>query len=219
MKVRSFQLISVLLLVGSAVAAGLDWESTTQDIKVHPLQATAVVTFGFINAGSNAVTILDIKSDCGCLSGETAKVSCAPGESGFVKATFDLQGRTGQQRKMLLVITDEPEAHPVTLTVRTTIPAAYDISPQRLTWVGTQREPQSFTLINVTKTAFPIERAVSSNEGFSIELKPIREGFEYELVVKPDEKMEKTLAPIIIYPEQPEGMDAVRTYTVYATVL
>jgi len=219
MKVRSFQLISVLLLAGSAVAAGLDWESTTQDIKVHPLQATAVVTFGFINAGSNAVNILDVKSDCGCLSGQTDKMTYEPGESGAVKATFDLKGRTGPQRKQLLVITDESEALPVSLTVTTTIPAAYDISPQRLTWVGGQRGSQTFTLINVTKTPYRLEKAVSPQEGICVELKPIREGFEYALVVTPDAEMDKILAPITIYPEKPEEIDAVRTYTVYAMIL
>lgn len=219
MLVRSSQLIRVLLLVASAAVAGLDWQTTLQEIKVHPLQASAVVTFGFTNAGSNVVNILDITSDCGCISGNVENKTFAPGESGAVTVTFDIGNRTGLQSKKLLVMTDDKAALPVHLTVSTTIPKAYDVSPKRLTWVGEQLGSQSFTLINVAKTPFRIEKAVSSSEGISLELKPIREGFEYELVVTPDAKMGKGLAPIIIYPEKPEGIEKVRTYTVYAMVL
>jgi len=215
---RYFGIIG-LMFVGTVAVAGLDWEMTAQEIIVHPLQASAVVRFGFSNSGSNAVSILDIKSDCGCLSGQVDKMTYEPGESGAVTATFDLQGRSGLHRKKLLVITDEYDSDPIPLIVSTTIPFVYNISPQRLTWVGGQRAPQSFSIINVTKTPFRIERAVSSKEGISVELKAVREGFEYELVVTPDADLEKTLAPIIIYPEKPEEMDAVRTYTIFAMVL
>lgn len=214
-----YVVIICLMLIGTVAVAGLEWKTTTQEVTVHPLQASATLEFGFTNTGDEPVTILELKPDCGCLLGKVDKQTIEPGESGTVRVTFDLQGRVGDQRKGIAVATDDHPDKPIKLYVSTTIPKVYAISPERLTWVGGQREPQSFSLVNVSKTPYRLEKAVSSQNGISIELKPMREGFEYELIVTPDPKLGKTLVPIIIYPEKPEGMDEVRTFTVYALVI
>lgn len=208
---------SGFLAVGSAWAA-LEWSATARSVAVHPLQATAVAEFEFVNIGSESVAILDLIPLCSCIEGVADTKRYAPGETGVVKLVFDLQGRTGVQRKGLAVKTDD-RPDPVHLYLDVAIPASYTASVKRLVWeAGAERVTQSCRLVNGLKEALALERAEAQREGVRVELKPIRKGFEYELVVVPSPEFERGLVPIRIYPVKPEGVDAVRTFTIYALV-
>jgi len=51
-----------------------------------------------------------------------------------------------------------------------------------------------------------------------VELKIIRDGYEYELIVKTSADLKSILIPIIIHPAKPEALDKVKTFTIYALV-
>lgn len=210
--------VSCFFTAGSAFA-GLEWEATSKKIEVHPLQASEIISYAFKNTGTNAVTIVSLKPSCSCITGKLDKETYASGESGTVEMTFDLQGREGAQLKSLTVKTDEASINPTKLYVSTTIPTAYTISSQRVIWNEEEaRAAKSIRLTNTHKTPFPIEKAVPAKDGITVEVKTIREGFEYDLIITPNADLKGVTIPIIIYPATPKELDAVRTYTIYATV-
>jgi hypothetical protein len=178
-----------------------------------------MISFAFTNTGNYAVTIHEVQSECGCISAQADKTTVHPGESGTVDVTFMLTGRTGPQEKGLSVITDEPNPHPVRLLVSTTIPVAFTVSPERLGWKkGEDLNPKSISLTNMTSSPIRIEEAVTTAADVTVELQTVREGYEYSVVVTPVPGVEKAIAPIIIRPEKPAELDAVRTYRVYAII-
>ncbi|MDA3832734.1 MAG: hypothetical protein PF495_05000 [Spirochaetales bacterium] len=77
-----------------------------------------------------------------------------------------------------------------------------------------ERTAKSIRLTNMNKTPFPIEKALPAREGIRVELKTIREGFEYDLIITPDANLKAVSVPIVIHPEIPKGLDAVRKYTI-----
>jgi hypothetical protein len=194
-------ILSCLLFLSLSVVnntfAELMWNTTTQKIEVHPLQASETLFFDFTNTGDKPITIVELKPNCGCITGKVEKKTYAPGESGAVQVIFNLQGRLGAQLKGLTVITDEASAKRTKLHVNTTIPKTYSPSVQRIT---------------------SLAKAIPIREGLSVEIIPIRDGFEYDLIITPSSDLSRTIIPITIYPAKPDGLDAVRTYTVYALV-
>lgn len=207
------------LFVASTSLAALEWKTTTQKIEVHPLQVSAVVPFEFTNTGDKPVTITKLKPNCGCITGEVDKKTYDPGESGSVDVVFNLIGRQGTQHKGIAVTTDAQPTKPVQLYIDTVVPKSYTPSVKRIVWAsGEDHAPKTIRLTNSSRSAFPLEKALPSTDGVAVELKMIRDGFEYDLVITPEAGLTRTLVPIIIHPAKPDGMDEVRTYTVYALV-
>ena len=197
--------------------ASLEWETTSKNITVHPLQTSATIEYNFINISSDSVTIIELKPSCGCTSGSVDKVTYAPTESGTVYLTFNLEKREGAQRKGISIKTSDSPTKPVMLYVSTNIHPTYKFSVKRLTWVaGENRAPKSCRITNAHEASFRLAKAVPAREGVEVELKPIREGYEYELVVTPSLDLKNTLIPISIHPEIPDGLTKVRIFTIYA---
>ena len=197
--------------------AGLEWAATSKTISVHPLQVSETVLFSFKNTSDKVVTITGLKPSCGCISATTEKMIYAPGESGRIAVVFKLQGRTGTQHKGLAITTDEQPGKPIYLYVDTTIPSSYEPSVKRVIWGdGEARTAKTIRLTNRSETAFPLKKAVPSRDGVSVELKPIRDGFEYDLIITPSADSTHAMVPIIIHPALPDGLESVRTFTVYA---
>jgi hypothetical protein len=208
-----FLCILTLLLVSHSFA-GLEWEAKSQTVKVHPLQASKTVLFGFSNTGSAPVEIVDLKPTCGCITGTIEKKIYQPGESGAIQLTFDLRKKEGAQRKGLAVKTQGGGS--TKLYISTKVGSSFKFLQKRLIWEsGEERAPKSLKVINQHSIPFGIKEVVSKREGVSVKLVTQREGFEYELVITPDAKLKNTMIPITVVPDTPEGLDEVKTFTAY----
>lgn len=219
--VRFALLRFLILFVALPSFAGLKWEKKVAGVEPHPLQTSTTIDFIFTNTGDEVVKITDLRPGCGCISGKIEKKEYAPGESGVVNMTFDFGKRTGSHRKGLEVRTDEPSVKSVDLYISARIPETYTPSIPSLKWaVGGESAPQSFRLLNSHSMPIKLVKAEAPGDKLKLELKVIREGYEYELVVTPAASAVTTrgLIPIKIHPEVPEGMDVVKIYTVYAMV-
>lgn len=213
----SFLCFLCTFVVNSGFSA-LEWQTTSKNITVHPLQASAIIDFPFTNTGPDSITILELKPGCGCTSGSVEKKEYAPGESGVIHVTFNLEKRLGAQRKGISVKTSEDSKKSTTLYVSTSIPKTYAPSVKRLIWKsGEERKRKSCRITNAHKDPFRLVKSVPVRDGLEIELKPIREGYEYELIVQPTSTdLKNILIPITIHPEIPDGLDKTKTFTVYA---
>lgn len=210
-------LLSLCSLAAIPSFADLEWQSTSKSFTVHPLQASQAIGFPFTNTGSEPITILKLQPGCGCLSGTVEKKEYAVGESGIIHVTFNLEKRLGAQRKGIAVKTSDNPKKPTTLYVGTSIPKTYTSSVKRLIWsAGEEHAAKSCRLTNHHKDPFRLIKAVPAREDVKLELKPIREGYEYELIVQPSASLKNVVIPIRIHPEIPEGLDKVKTFTVYA---
>ncbi len=66
------------------------WIKTTEHDFGKIAKGTPVeTTFEFTNSGKSPLVISDVKSSCGCTTPDYSKQPIAPGQKGFVKATFN----------------------------------------------------------------------------------------------------------------------------------
>ncbi len=65
--------------------------------------------FTFKNIGDSALILTKVKPGCGCTAANYTKEAVAPGQTGFIDATYDPMGRPGQFNKNIKVSTNEPD--------------------------------------------------------------------------------------------------------------
>ncbi len=63
-------------------------------------------TFKFTNTGKTPLLLANVRTTCGCTAIEWTRTPVAPGERGFVTARFDTSGKSGQQHKVITVISN-----------------------------------------------------------------------------------------------------------------
>lgn len=65
------------------------------------------VEFAFVNSGTSALVLADVSTSCGCtVANDWPKTPIAPGAGATINVRFDSQGRTGENRKEISVISN-----------------------------------------------------------------------------------------------------------------
>ena len=181
---RTFFLIPALLLAGIlSCLADLKFDSKNIELKAKPTDDRLEAQFKFKNTGKEAVPITKISIGCSCLSAVTDKQSYAPGESGTVDVVFKLGSFTGHQRKGLTIISGKQRTR---LQVGVQIPNVITITPDIVEWqVGDEPEPKAFKVVVEYPDPINILDVVCKREGFTHELKTVKEGREFEIILTP----------------------------------
>ena len=185
--------ISILIfgcLVSLASAAGLKFDEVLKSMDVKPTETIVTADFDFTNDTDKPVTISKYHAACSCMSLKVkgGKLVYAPGESGVIRAIFDMGNFSGQVDKVLQVwLDDDPEATPsVMLTVRVNIPVLVQIEPKTLRWeIGAAAEPQTVKITMNYEQPIKVLSAEVNSEAFTSTLKTIEEGKSYELEILP----------------------------------
>lgn len=85
--------------------------------------------FVFRNVGTEDLTVLDVKSTCGCTVPELEKKVYAPGEEGAITVIFNPQNRQNKQNKTINVTTDSRATPRVALHISSFVTKVLDIQP------------------------------------------------------------------------------------------
>ncbi len=181
--------VALLFSMAPAAEGALVFDKKVAEIDAAPEDEELLVKFPFKNSGDKVVAVKKVDFACSCLSAETDKGSYAPGEEGVVEAIFKLGSFTGVQRKSITVTSraeGEAEDRREGLVVQVSIPDVITIEPQLMQWaVGSEPEPQTFTLKVPHPDPINIKGVVCSREGFEVELVEKRPGREYEIRLTP----------------------------------
>ncbi len=203
-----------LVMVACQSHAGLDWESKSIRLKADPGQSSVTVEFACRNTGKDTVAIGKVKTSCGCTSATITKKTIAPEEQGTIRGNFVFGNREGLQRKRFEVVTNDGKRHTLYLSVD--IPRTYQVFPRRLSWNSPDdRAAKSCRMVNVSTTPIKIASAKSSSPAFNAELKELRSGFEYEVLVTPT-GTNNPIKAIITASTEPINGHKPRTYKIYA---
>ncbi len=177
-------------LATSLAAAGLKFEETL--IEVHaPLDSETVSRdFKFSNTGDSTVVIREADAGCSCLSVKVAggKLSYAPGESGILRADFELGSFQGAVDKPINIwLEGDPDEQPSsTVVLRVHIPDVVKISPKTLKWkTGSDPEMKVLEIEMDYEKPVRVKSASSSNPDFTVKLVTLEEGTKYKLEVTP----------------------------------
>ncbi len=179
-----------ILLTVLVEAGSLQFEKLTQDVDATS-EATVVTTdFNFTNKTNKPVTIAKSDPGCTCLKVQISggKLKYEPGESGTVRATFDVGNATGIVEKViaLWLDSDAPDKPSMKLTAKFHIPVLIQLDPKTLTWqVGAKPEPKIIHIRMAEGKTIRVNSVKSGSPAFSYDLKTVEDGKKYDLVVTP----------------------------------
>ena len=129
---------SLLLVVLPLRVSALTWENLEADLHPSITDKEAIAHFKYKNASDKQVRITAVKPSCGCTTAAPPNDPIAAGASGEITATFHIGDRMGMQTKSIHVLTDEPGAENVTLTLKADVPKLLEVGSTFLYWSKTQ---------------------------------------------------------------------------------
>jgi hypothetical protein len=171
-------------------AAALDFKEVLKEVHAPADVKKVSADFEFTNHSDKPVTVSKYESTCSCMSVmiKDGKLHYAPGESGVVRAEFDMGNFSGAVDKVVALWFDNaPADRPsLSLTVRVHIPILVSMEPKTVKWdLNGDAEPQTIHVtMNHTKP-IKVVKVTSSSAAFMPTLKTIEEGKSYEVIVAP----------------------------------
>jgi Protein of unknown function (DUF1573) len=177
-------------LIALTGAQSLDFPTKLKDLHAPAEAKTVSADFEFTNKSGKTVNIRRYESTCSCMSVtvKEGKLRYAPGETGVIRANFDMGNFSGEVDKSVAVYLDnDPEDKPsVILTTRVHIPVLVSVEPKTVKWdLGGKPETKSVRITMNHSKPIKVTQVTVSNEAFKRELKTITEGKEYELLLTP----------------------------------
>jgi hypothetical protein len=179
-----------LSLLALSQAAGLTFPEILKEIHAPADAKTVAADFSFSNKTGKPVTIREYNSTCSCMAVKISenKLQYAPGESGTIRAEFDMGNFSGDVDKVIaLWMEGDPAEKPsVSLTVRVHIPVLIQLEPKTLKWdLGGHAEAQTIRIRMNHSKPIKVTATNCSSKAFSQEIKTVEEGEIYDLVVTP----------------------------------
>lgn len=88
----------------AAMAPKIEFVKTSHDFGTFPEERGKVTcTFTFKNTGKSDLILQKVRASCGCTTPNWTKTPVAPGDTGFVTATYNASGRPGAFNKTITV--------------------------------------------------------------------------------------------------------------------
>lgn len=173
-----------------SLQAGLDFPATLKEVHAPADAQKVTADFEFTNRSEKIVNVAKVDPTCSCIAVKIkdGKLRYAPGESGLIRAEFDMGNFSGTVDKVLAVWLDnDPEDKPsLALTVRVHIPVLVSLEPKTLKWnLGGKGEPQTVRIQMNHTSPIHVTDVASSSKAFKQEIKTIEDGKSYELIVTP----------------------------------
>ncbi|WP_193211854.1 DUF1573 domain-containing protein [Luteolibacter marinus] len=173
-----------------SAAGELTFDELTKVVEAGPDARVVTMDFNFKNETDGELVIDRYDAACTCIEAKIkgGKLIYQPGESGVIRASFDMSNFSGTVDKSLMVwMKGDRETMPsVTLTTRVKIPELVEMDPKTLIWEkGSKVEPKTVTLTMKHTEPIRITSISGADSRFSQELKTIEDGKKYEVVVTP----------------------------------
>jgi hypothetical protein len=189
----------LLAFLTAAYSATLEFAETLREVHAPADAKTVTTDFTFTNRSDKPVIISRYESACSCMKVEIsdAKLRYAPGESGIIRAEFDMGNFSGEVDKTIAIWLDgdAKDKPSITLTARVHIPVIINIESKTVKWpLNGKANPQTIAITMHDTKPVRITKVSSSSENFRHELKTIADGKSYELVVTPLDLSSPTLA-------------------------
>lgn len=189
-----------------APASNLTWEKQKVEIETKLGENIARANYRFTNTGKDPVSLVEITPSCGCVATEVAKLDFAPGESGVMKVTLDLENADDadlQDRTIVITTSDAPK-NPTTLRFIVHVPSPFEATPKSVAWNRGDKPTAQDVLITAGPGVDDLKLHLESTNGdFSVELKPEIEGKSYHVSIVPTNTSAMAYAHLRFVAESP----------------
>ena len=110
MKKLGLFLLAVVISIVCFAQPEIKFENTTYDFgKIKEEGGKVTGKFIFTNVGNEPLELTNVRPGCGCTAANYTKGAIAPGEKGYIEATYNPYNRPGAFNKNIRVTTNEPK--------------------------------------------------------------------------------------------------------------
>lgn len=110
MKKLSLSVLMVVVCIVCMAQPKIEFTQTTYDFgKIKEEGGKVTGRFEFTNVGTEDLVLTNVRPGCGCTAANYSKDPVAPGQKGFIEATYNPYNRPGVFNKNIRVTTNEPE--------------------------------------------------------------------------------------------------------------
>lgn len=140
---------------------GLRFEKTRESLGTIDEGVVVSAKFPFVNKSDRTIKINNMQATCGCTTGKLDKMEFAPGEGDTITLNFNSTGKPGHQERILRVLTDDPEASDIPLTIVVEVRQSIYLKPASLQFGDVYEgdaKSVSAELINISEMPIKITR-------------------------------------------------------------
>lgn len=171
-------------------AAGLEFKEISKVIDAPADVADVTAEYEFTNTSDKPVTIVKSDPGCSCMAIQVSdgKLRYEPGESGTLRAKFEMGNFSGAVDKAIaLWLTGDPDEKPsVILKLTVNIPVLVALEPKTLKWeLGGKGGPQTIDIRMAEGQTIRVTDVKSSSSAFIFKTETVEEGKHYQLIVTP----------------------------------
>lgn len=110
MKKLSLSILMVVIALICFAQPKIEFEQTTYEFgKIKEEGGKVTGRFVFTNIGNEDLVLTNVRPGCGCTAANYSKDPVAPGQKGFIEATYNPYNRPGAFNKNIRVTTNEPQ--------------------------------------------------------------------------------------------------------------
>ena len=158
----------------------------------------------FTNTGTQTLQISDVRPACGCTTVGSFPSRLEPGQAGSITLQFNSANYSGEVQKTVTVTCNDP-VHPTTvLQFKATVWRPVEVTPAFAVFNPVAGAPTGevkvVRIVNRLPEPLVLSVPVCTNKSFQVELKTIRAGQEFELIIKtvPNLQPGNYLAPVTV---------------------
>ena len=148
--------------------------------------------FTFSNTGQTDLIISEVDSSCGCTAALLSAETIPPGGRGEIDVSFNPQGRRGKQTQTVSVYSNAENEPIAQLTVKGTVMAAVDVSPDRVLFGSVNNQQATTKRIRVLDSGegtLKITHIETSSPFLTTEVGPLHLGevinYEVKVTIQP----------------------------------
>lgn len=204
---KKINVLLVVLLFGSfglwaqTQSAKITFTEETYDFgNIAEEKGPVTKEFTFTNTGAQPLIIQNVKASCGCTTPDWTKDPVLPGKKGFVKATYNPQGRPGPFNKSITVISNAENSNVVLIIKGNVTPKPRTIEDDYPMQIGSIRlKTNHLAFIKVFNNQIKtdsIQIINTSTENVKITFNNVREHLSIKAV--PDELKPKQKGNIVV---------------------
>jgi hypothetical protein len=123
---EDFSKLTAEEFASSAIAV---FDTTAFDFGSVPGNSKVEHEFILTNIGKSDLYIRKVSASCGCTVVQPTKTTIPPGDSTFIKVTYNAQGHSGANKKAITVITNDPRKSKSILWIKALVEGPVSTTP------------------------------------------------------------------------------------------
>lgn len=135
--------------------------------------------FKVTNKGTETLSLLNVRSSCGCTAAIVSEKEIAPGATGEIKAAYDTKKGSGRVTKYITVTSNDADQPEVKLKISVDVKVEVEVIPNKAFFSNVFRDEENKREVKILSKSLPdfkIEKVESDSPHISYDMKDATDG-------------------------------------------